>query len=91
MSDDLEQRHVAMPKLVGAPAYSTPPRTYAPSPRPLDPDDLPLESLRTEGERVLAEQLRQGNGAAPVSGTEPPDRRRAGTLRRLTSRWPKSA
>ncbi len=50
------EQHVALPALVGAPAYSRPPRPVEPSPRPLDPDDFPLESQMTDEERrVLAE------------------------------------
>ena len=38
-----EHRHVALPKLFGAPAYARPPTVAAnPMPRPIDPDDLPL-------------------------------------------------
>lgn len=38
-----EHRHVALPKLYGAPAYARPPVVAAnPVPRPIDPDDLPL-------------------------------------------------
>jgi hypothetical protein len=37
----------AMPKLYGAPAYARPPAVpAAPVDRPVDPDDLPLESER---------------------------------------------
>ena len=38
-----EQRHVALPKLYGAPAYARPPVVPAnPVPRSVNPDDLPL-------------------------------------------------
>lgn len=38
-----EHRHVALPKLYGAPAYARPPVAAAnPVERPIDPDDLPL-------------------------------------------------
>ena len=38
----------AMPKLYGAPAYARPPAVpVAPVDRPIDPDDLPLESERS--------------------------------------------
>lgn len=50
------EQHVALPALVGAPAYSRPPRPVQPTPRPLDPDDLPLEAEMTdEDRRMLAE------------------------------------
>ena len=40
--------HVAMPRLTGQPAYGRPPRQTADAPRPIDPDDLPLEAYRTD-------------------------------------------
>ncbi|HXR26970.1 MAG TPA: hypothetical protein VN771_03840 [Candidatus Baltobacteraceae bacterium] len=50
--------HVAMPKLMGQPAYARPPRPLAvESPRPLDPDDLPIEAFRSEEDQRLAAQL----------------------------------
>jgi hypothetical protein len=42
-----------MPTLVGAPAYARPPRTAELQPRPLDPDDLPLEAERTPEEQEI--------------------------------------
>ncbi len=50
-----EQHHVALPKLYGAPAYARPPRPVAQTPRPFDPDDLPLEAFMTPEERALKE------------------------------------
>ncbi len=51
-----EQHHVALPKLYGAPAYARPPRpVVATTPRPFDPDDLPLEACMTPEERALKE------------------------------------
>lgn len=41
MFDD--ETYVALPRLFGAPAYTRPPTSMAPSPRPFDPDQLPLE------------------------------------------------
>ncbi len=53
-----EQPHVALPKLYGAPAYARPPVIpVAPAERPIDPDDLPLESEQTDEERRLARQV----------------------------------
>jgi hypothetical protein len=47
--------HMAMPQLLGAPAYARPPRLVAESPRPLDPDDLPIQAMRSpEDEALLA-------------------------------------
>jgi hypothetical protein len=52
-----EQTHVALPKLMGAPAYARPPRQAATKPRPFDPDDLPIEAYQTDDERKLVEML----------------------------------
>ena len=50
----LDERHVALPKLYGAPAYARPPIAVAVAPRPFDPDELPLEIFQTEDERATA-------------------------------------
>jgi hypothetical protein len=53
-----EERHIALPKLFGAPAYARPPVVpVAPVERPFDPDDLPLESERTRDEHEIASEL----------------------------------
>jgi hypothetical protein len=53
-----DPRHVALPKLYGAPAYARPPaQPIQPVERPFDPDELPLEAARTEEEQALARQL----------------------------------
>jgi hypothetical protein len=47
--------YMPMPHLMGAPAYARPPRIVAESPRPPDPDDLPIEAMRSpEDEALLA-------------------------------------
>ena len=46
----IEERHVALPKLYGAPAYARPPVAVVAAPRPFDPDELPLEVNQTEEE-----------------------------------------
>jgi hypothetical protein len=53
----IEERHVALPKLYGAPAYARPPMPVAASPRPFDQDALPLEAFRTEDEQAEAAYL----------------------------------
>jgi hypothetical protein len=53
----IEERHVALPKLYGAPAYARPRVAVAPAPRPFDPDELPLEAFQTEEERATAAHL----------------------------------
>jgi hypothetical protein len=53
----IDEQHVALPKLYGAPAYARPPAPIPPMERPLDPDDLPIAAFQTDEERVLAEAL----------------------------------
>jgi hypothetical protein len=55
--------HVAMPRLMGQPAYARPPRPLAvETPRPIDADDLPIEAFRSEEDHQLAERLAHGGG-----------------------------
>ncbi len=50
--------HMAMPRLIGQPAYARPPRPLAvETPRPLDQDDLPIEAFRSEEDQRLAARL----------------------------------
>jgi hypothetical protein len=63
----LDEQHVALPKLYGAPAYSRPPRPVEVTERPLDPDDLPIAALQTDEEREIAETL-GGRPYAPGGG-----------------------
>ena len=54
----IDERPVALPKLYGAPAYARPPVSpVAPTPRPFDPDQLPLTVYQTEEERRYADLL----------------------------------
>ena len=53
----IDEQHVALPKLYGAPAYARPAPIVAVSPRPFDPDDLPIEAFQTEDERELVSGL----------------------------------
>jgi hypothetical protein len=53
----IDEQHVALPKLYGAPAYARPAAVATISPRPFDPDDLPIEAFQTEDERELASNL----------------------------------
>jgi hypothetical protein len=53
----IDEQHVALPKLYGAPAYARPTPVVAEGPRPFDPDDLPIEAFQTDGERELAATL----------------------------------
>lgn len=65
-----EQHHVALPKLYGAPAYARPPKPIEPPAHPIDPDDLPLEVLRTPEEQELAARI-VGSPYAPHGGGQP--------------------
>ena len=53
----IEEQHVALPKLYGAPAYARPQAPVAGGERPFDPDELPIEALQTDEERRFAESL----------------------------------
>lgn len=46
----IDEQHVALPKLFGAPAYARPPAPVAVTPRPFDPDDLPLVAQQDDDE-----------------------------------------
>jgi hypothetical protein len=54
----IDEQHVALPKLYGAPAYARPAAVaVATVPRPFDPDELPIEALMTEEDREIAAAL----------------------------------
>ncbi len=53
----IEEQHIALPKLYGAPAYARPLRIVADTPRPFDPDDLPITAIQTDEEREIANNL----------------------------------
>lgn len=53
----IDEQHVALPKLYGAPAYARPAAPVATVPRPFDPDDLPIDAYRTDDEREFASTL----------------------------------
>ncbi|HET7677552.1 MAG TPA: hypothetical protein VFK38_06845 [Candidatus Limnocylindrales bacterium] len=63
-----------MPQLRGAPAYARPPRPVQETPRPVDPDDLPIEAQRTDEERLLAEAIERGEAVAhsPADSAQEP-------------------
>lgn len=92
MSAD-EQRHLALPQLFGAPAYARPAAPVAHTPRPFDPDDLPLLETLTEEERVALERPQASvqrpqasQPAAGVAGPAPGLTARPFSLRALTDR-----
>ena len=53
----IDEQHVALPKLYGAPAYARPAAPVELTPRPFDPDELPLEMEQTPEERRYASSL----------------------------------
>ena len=53
----IDEQHVAMPKLYGAPAYARPPTPAETVARPFDPDELPIEAQLTEEEREFKATL----------------------------------
>ena len=53
----LDEQHIALPKLYGAPAYARPTIVVPVTERPFDPDDLPIEAVQTEEEREIAASL----------------------------------
>jgi hypothetical protein len=60
----IDEQHVALPKLYGAPAYARPVLPVEEAPRPLDGDDLPIEAVQTPEEREIAASL-SGRSYAP--------------------------
>ncbi len=68
----IEEQHVALPKLYGAPAYARPAAPVDPGPRPFDPDELPIEAFRTEEEHEIVSTLPArawAPGGAVIDGT----------------------
>jgi hypothetical protein len=53
----IDEQHIALPKLYGAPAYARPAPVADGGPRPFDPDDLPIDAFQTDDERELASSL----------------------------------
>jgi hypothetical protein len=53
----IDEQHVAMPKLYGAPAYGRPPIPVETVARPFDPDELPIEADLTNEEREFKATL----------------------------------
>ncbi len=97
----IDEQHVALPKLYGAPAYARPVPVVADVvERPFDPDDLPIEAFQSPEERDLASMVparsyalgggpRTGQGAAypaTPSGQRPELRPKILSLRALAGR-----
>jgi hypothetical protein len=92
----VDEKYVALPKLFGAPAYARPPVTVALSPRPFDPDQLPLEIEQAGAGSWLAWQFPArayasvggpGNEGTWAGGTSPGEiRPRPFSLRAIAGR-----
>lgn len=83
----IDEQHVALPKLYGAPAYARPPSLAATVERPFDPDDLPIEAFQTEEDRAFAAKLPArawAPGGGPLEGRD--DARRGNGSRHLVGR-----
>ena len=63
-----DEHHMALPKLYGAPAYARPAAPVVATPKPFDPDDLPLETYLTEEERELVSELQAQIYAGGIAG-----------------------
>jgi hypothetical protein len=93
---DEQLQHVALPKLYGAPAYARPAAPVAHTPRPLDPDDLPIAAYMTDEEMDLIARLPSWDGRVPstpgggVAVAAPPSaqllRPRPFSIRRIADR-----
>ena len=84
MSTD-ETRHVALPKLVGGPAYARPVVMVEHSERPFDPDELPLVVAMTDEERASLDEDRRVAERA-VAALPPALTSKPFSLRLLSSR-----
>jgi hypothetical protein len=76
-----DEQHMAMPQLYGGPAYSRRPRPAPEILRPFDPDELPIEAERTEGEIAKDSELADSTWAtvsAPAAKPKGLRRSRAG-------------
>jgi hypothetical protein len=65
----VDERPVALPKLYGAPAYARPKAPVSPTPRPFDPDQLPLQVYQTEEERRYGELIPAHSYAMSTNGS----------------------
>jgi hypothetical protein len=71
----IDERHVALPKLYGAPAYSPPIHKVRETPRPFDPDDLPIAAVQTVAERDMASTMPDAFGDGQVLEADRPSLR----------------
>jgi hypothetical protein len=68
----IDEHHVALPKLYGAPAYARPTLHRSEAPRPFDPDELPIEAAMTDEDREIAENLRRSSAETDASNGHGP-------------------
>jgi len=76
-------RFMAMPQLMGAPAYARPPRIVEETPRPLDPDDLPIAAMRSPEDEALLSGVYELTNVEPEPTLQPSSQ---GGLRGIASR-----
>ena len=85
----IENQHVAMPRLYGAPATARPAPVVKEAPRPFDLDELPIAAELTDDELELIEKLPPEAfmpGGGYVLGAKAEERlREAGEKRRHSS------
>lgn len=87
----LDEQHIALPKLYGAPAYARPAPVTTGIERPFDPDELPIEAHQNDEEREFSSTLparAYAPGGDDLVGTSPSgsDHRRHLRPRRLRLR-----
>ena len=92
----IDEQHIALPQLRGQPAYARPPRLVAETPRPLDPDDLPIVAMMTDEERIIAETLPARPYVGTSSSGHGPQKGKARTACSVratccSARWPASS
>lgn len=69
----IDEQHVALPKLYGAPAYARPASYGTTADKPFDPDDLPIEAFQSDDDRAFAATLPArawAPGGATIAGTD---------------------
>lgn len=77
----IDEQHIALPKLYGAPAYARPATVADVGPKPFDPDELPIEAFQTEIDREFAATLPAevwAPGGVVIEGLNGGDRTDAG-------------
>lgn len=67
----IDEQHVALPKLYGAPAYARPPRPVEEQEKPVDLDDLPLTVEQTLEEQELTRSLPARTYLSSGAGSSP--------------------